>query len=77
PIERFLGDEADTTTDYTQLMREAVFTFPKNDEKLEHFIVELLQTELKDTQSLQYRESNPPATPETFNYSEFFAMEGH
>ncbi len=34
-------------------MREAVFTFTKNDEKLEQFIVELLQTELKDTQSTQ------------------------
>ncbi|MBD4322457.1 siderophore biosynthesis protein SbnF, partial [Xanthomonas citri pv. citri] len=51
PIERVVGDEADTTTDYTQLLREVVFTFPKNDEKLEQFIVELLQTELKDTQS--------------------------
>ncbi|EOB7747014.1 3-(L-alanin-3-ylcarbamoyl)-2-[(2-aminoethylcarbamoyl)methyl]-2-hydroxypropanoate synthase SbnF [Staphylococcus aureus] len=77
PIERVVGDEADTTTDYTQLLREAVFTFPKNDEKLEQFIVELLQTELKDTQSMQYRESNPPATPETFNDYEFYAMEGH
>ncbi|RZH98249.1 siderophore biosynthesis protein SbnF, partial [Staphylococcus condimenti] len=77
PIERVVGDEADTTTDYTQLLREVVFTFPKNDEKLEQFIVELLQTELKDTQSIQYRESNPPATPETFNDYEFYAMEGH
>ncbi len=77
PIERVVGDEADTTTDYTQLLREVVFTFPKNDEKLEQFIVELLQTELKDTQSMQYRESPPPATPETFNDYEFYAMEGH
>nr|WFN99256.1 IucA/IucC family protein [Staphylococcus aureus] len=77
PIERVVGDEADTTTYYTQLLREVVFTFPKNDEKLEQFIVELLQTELKDTQSMQYRESNPPATPETFNDYEFYAMEGH
>jgi hypothetical protein len=38
------------------------------------FIVELLQTELKDTQSMQYRESTPPATPETFNDYEFYAM---
>ena len=29
PIERVVGDEADTTTDYTQLLREVVFTFPK------------------------------------------------
>ncbi len=63
PIERVVGDEADTTTDYTQLLREVVFTFPENDEKLEQFIVELLQTELKDTQSMQYREINPPVTP--------------
>ncbi|KMR70577.1 hypothetical protein FC03_14895, partial [Staphylococcus aureus] len=55
------------TTEYTHLLREVEFTFPNNDEKLELLIVELLQTELKDTQCMQYRESNPPATPETFN----------
>lgn len=76
-VTRIVGNDITETTDYAQLLREALFTFPKDDEKLEQFIIELLQTELKDTQSLQFREEHPPAKPKTFNDFEFYAMEGH
>nr|WP_228086083.1 staphyloferrin B biosynthesis protein SbnF [Mammaliicoccus lentus] len=77
PIVRATEDESHPTTDYARLLREVMFTFPKDHEKLESFIIELLQTELKDTQSLQYRQENKPLKPTTFNEFESYAMEGH
>ena len=67
----------EATVNYAQLLREVEYTFPKNTEKIEAFIQELLQTELKDRQALQYKEGSKESITLTFDALESYASEGH
>ncbi|ARJ51182.1 staphyloferrin B biosynthesis protein SbnF [Staphylococcus lutrae] len=77
PIWRVENDEVVETLNYVQLLREVNFTFEKDEARLEDFILELLQTELKDTQALRSRARQPIQNLETFDDFEAYAMEGH
>lgn len=67
----------EATLDYANLLRDACYTFKKDTEKVENFIGELIQTELKDCQALKYKNSVHKEVPHTFNGLESYAMEGH
>ncbi|PTH60549.1 IucA/IucC family protein, partial [Staphylococcus arlettae] len=67
----------EATVNYAQLLREVEYTFPKNTTKIEAFIQELLQTELKDRQALQYKEASEGDVTLTFDALESYASEGH
>ena len=77
PIYRVVGDEAVETINYAQFLREAQFTFEKDMRKVESFITELVQTELKDSQAQQYRAVQNPRVHLSFDDLESYAMEGH
>lgn len=65
------------TLNYAQLLRDVQYTFTKDTQKIEQFIGELIQTELKDCQALTYKLNHHKAVPKTFNALESYAMEGH
>ncbi|MCO4331881.1 staphyloferrin B biosynthesis protein SbnF [Staphylococcus hyicus] len=65
------------TLNYAQLLRDVQYTFTKDTQKIEQFIGELIQTELKDCQALTYKLNHYKAVPKTFNALESYAMEGH
>ncbi|MDR9833077.1 staphyloferrin B biosynthesis protein SbnF [Staphylococcus coagulans] len=65
------------TLDYVTLLRTVEFTFEKDEEKLEHFIIELLQTELKDIQAWRYRMKHPVEKLVTYDDYEAYTMDGH
>lgn len=65
------------TLNYAQLLRDVRYTFTKDTQKIEQFIGELLQTELKDCQALTYKLNHHKDVPKTFNGLESYAMEGH
>lgn len=78
PVWRITRDnEAKATVDYATMLREVPYTFEKNTEKIESFINELLQTELKDTQALRHKEMASGSVNLTFDALESYAMEGH
>lgn len=77
PVWRIADGEEAVTLDYAQLLREVRFTFDKDEQKLEDFIIELLQTELKDTQAQRYRAQQSQMSLTTFDDYESYAMEGH
>lgn len=77
PVWRIVGEDEVETLNYVQLLRDVHFTFEKDEQKLEDFIVELLQTELKDTQARRYREQQSDIALTTFDDYESYAMEGH
>nr|WP_274704577.1 staphyloferrin B biosynthesis protein SbnF [Staphylococcus ratti] len=70
------GDEG-ATTDYAGLLRDVHYTFDKDPKKVEAFICELIQTELKDRQALTHKYEAKAAVPSDFNALESYAMEGH
>lgn len=72
-----IDNEAKATVDYATMLREVSYTFEKNTEKIESFINELLQTELKDTQALRHKEMASGSVNLTFDALESYAMEGH
>ncbi|PNZ07745.1 siderophore biosynthesis protein SbnF [Staphylococcus equorum subsp. linens] len=74
-----ITDDGDTavTVDYATMLREVIYTFDKNNEKVEAFINELLQTDLKDTQAMRYKEMTAGSVELTFDALESYAMEGH
>lgn len=77
PVWRIADGEEAATLDYAQLLREVRFTFDKDEQKLEDFIIELLQTELKDTQAQRYRAQQSQMSLTAFDDYESYAMEGH
>ncbi|MEJ7541656.1 staphyloferrin B biosynthesis protein SbnF [Staphylococcus intermedius] len=74
---RIVGEDEVETLNYVQLLRDVHFTFEKDEQKLEDFIIELLQTELKDTQARRYRAQQSDIALTTFDDYESYAMEGH
>lgn len=75
PVWRIADGEEAVTLDYAQLLREVRFTFDKDEQKLEDFIIELLQTELKDTQAQRYRAQQSQMSLTAFDDYESYAME--
>lgn len=71
------ADGQTETLDYVTLLRTVDFTFEKDEAKLEHFIIELLQTELKDIQAWRYRMAHPVEKLVTYDDYEAYAMDGH